>query len=112
MAYTDINIAMNASAAINVGDVLEVTGSGTVGPASAGSTKVVGVAFTDATSGQLVTVATEGEMNLLVGTGGVTAGDLVKVGADGLVTGGTGDDVVGVALETIAAAASGRILLK
>jgi hypothetical protein len=47
---------LTASAAITGGQLLEVTGSGTVGPAAAGSVKVVGVAAFDCASGARITV--------------------------------------------------------
>jgi predicted RecA/RadA family phage recombinase len=90
-----------ASATITGGQVLIVSGAGTVAPSSAASVAVVGVAGNDAASGDKVTVITEG-IHRLVATGTVTAGDMVVSAASGTVaTGpGTAGQAVGVALTT------------
>lgn len=49
-------VTLTASAAITSGQVLESTGSGTVGPAGALSVKFIGVAAHDAANGARVTV--------------------------------------------------------
>ena len=71
------------SAIVVGGQLLEVTGSGTVGPAAAGSLKVVGVAAHDAPSGGRVTVHPIASVihQFVAGSGGVTAGQPVQVGA-------------------------------
>ena len=82
MAYTDINLGLKASADVLAGQVLEVTGDETVGVATAGSTKVIGVAFGDAKSGEPVAVSTEGLFSLVAG-GAINAGDYVEADGNG-----------------------------
>ena len=74
------------SAAVTAKQLVEVTGDGTVGPAAATSEKVVGVAaFTQVQNGQVL-VWPLGELHeTKAGTGGLTAGDGIKVGASGTV---------------------------
>lgn len=101
-----------ASAAITAGQLLEVTGPGTVGPAGAASTKCVGVAGFDAASGAAVTLYAGGVQRLVVGTGGVTAGDIVAAGASGTVVsvgGGAFGTKIGIALTTASATAVAEI---
>jgi ABC-type Fe3+-hydroxamate transport system substrate-binding protein len=101
-----------ASATITAGQLLEVTGSGTVGPAGAASTKCVGVAAFDAASGASVTVHAGGVQRLVVGTGGVTAGDIVAAGAAGTVVAigaGVFGTKIGIALTTASATAVAEI---
>jgi hypothetical protein len=90
-----------ASATIVGGQLLIVSGAGTVAPSSAASVAVVGVAANDAGVGDKVTVLVEG-IHRLVATGTVTAGDMVVAAAAGTVaTGpGTAGQSVGVALTT------------
>lgn len=91
-------ITLQASATITGKQVLEVTGSGTVGPAGAASTKSVGVAAYDAVSGDKVTIYTGG-VQVLTASGTVTAGDVVQCGAAGTAASGT-TAPIGVALTT------------
>lgn len=77
-------ITLKASAAITGGQVVEVTGAGTVGPAGANSTKVVGVAGFDAAINDYVTVCAGGVQNC-TSAGVITAGDLVAAAASGNV---------------------------
>jgi hypothetical protein len=74
-----------ASATITGGQLLAVTGSGTVGPAGANSTAWCGVAANDAASGANVTVFAGG-VQKLVTSGTVTAGDIVVAAAAGAVS--------------------------
>ena len=94
-----------ASAAITGGQLLIVSGSGTVAPSTAASASWVGVAAFDAASGDNVTVFDEG-VHRLVASGAITAGALVEGAAAGKVashTNGTADyNVVGLALTTVA----------
>jgi Uncharacterized conserved protein (DUF2190) len=105
-----------ASATITGGQMLAVSGNGTVAPAAADSQDVIGVAAHDAASGTRVTVhALAGVVHEFVaGTGGITAGDHVKVGANAgavlPIGAGTFDLRVGIALTTAAAAAKVRVL--
>jgi hypothetical protein len=92
------------SAAVTGGQLLIVSGSGTVAPSSAASASWLGVAAFDAASGTLVGVFCEG-VQRLVASGSITAGALVEAAAAGAVashTNGTNDfNVVGVALNTV-----------
>lgn len=105
-----------ASAAITGGQFVAVSGNGTVHPAAADSAAVVGVAAHDAATGVRVTVhPLVGVVHEMVaGTGGITAGAAVKVGAasnEVLPLGaGTFDQRVGIALTTAAAAAKVQVL--
>jgi hypothetical protein len=96
-----------ASATITAGQLVSVSGSGTVAPSGAADAAWVGVAAQDAASGATLTVYAGGIQRLVAGTGGVTAGQLVHAGAAGTVvthTNGTTDYVVvGVALTTATA---------
>ena len=89
-------ITLAASATITGGQLVEVTGSGTVGPAGAASVKVVGVAAFDAVSGDNVTIYAAGVQHALA-SGAVSAGAVVQAGAAGTVAAGT-TAPVGIAL--------------
>lgn len=91
-------ITLEASATITGGQLVEVTGSGTVGPAGAASVKVVGVAAFDAASGDNVTIYAGGVQHVLA-SGAITAGAVVQAGAAGTVAAGT-TAPVGIALTT------------
>jgi len=104
-----------ASGTITGGDVVMVSGSGTVAAASAGALTVVGVAAHDAVSGAKVAVHPfKAVHETLAGVGGVTAGNPLKVGATAgkLVLWTTGTDSaaawVGIALTTAIADATLR----
>ena len=99
---------LQASATITAGQLVEVSGSGTVGPAGAASTKVVGVAAFDAASGDKVTVYAGGIQHG-VAAGAITAGAVVQAGAAGTVASGT-TAPIGVALTTAADTADVRVL--
>jgi hypothetical protein len=102
-----------ASATITAGQLLAVSGSGTVGPAGANSVSWVGVAAFDAASAEKVTVYSGG-IAVLTASGAITAGAQVVPAASGAVsalaavTSPTAADVtnsraiVGVALTTAA----------
>lgn len=97
-----------ASAAITGGTIVEVSGSGTVAPAAAGSTKVVGVAATDAATGAKVPVILDKVIHDSISSGGSTAGDSLATAATGKVatvvaaTGAAAGTRIGVALTTAA----------
>lgn len=99
------SITRTASAAITGGQLVRVSGSGTVAPTSAASADWVGVAGFDAGTGEPVTIYRVG-IQRLVASGTVTAGQLVEGAASGRVaahTNGTADyNVVGLALTTAA----------
>lgn len=88
-----------ASATVVGGNVLEVSASGTVGPAGAGSVKVVGVALQDAAANALVTIS-RGGVQELVASGTVTQGEQVEAGAAGTVRTLASGRAIGVALTT------------
>lgn len=96
-----------ASASITAGNLLIVSGSGTVAPSSGASAAYVGVAGNDAASGAQVTVYSGGVQKIVTGTGGVTAGQTVEASTSGTVvahTNGTNDgNIVGLALTTATA---------
>lgn len=106
------SLPYTASATVTGGQLLEVTGSGTVGPAGAASTKVVGVAAFDCASGERVTIHAGGVQRAVAAAGGVTAGDVVAAGAAGTVApigGGAFATKIGIALTTAAAGAVAEI---
>lgn len=77
-------VTYTASAAVTGGQIVEVTGDRTVGPAGASSVKFVGVAAHDAAVGGSVTVFSGG-IQRPVASASVTAGALVACAADGKV---------------------------
>lgn len=77
-------VTYTASANVTGGQVVEVTGDRTVGPAGAGSVKFVGVAAHDAKTGAPVTVFSGGVQRPLA-SGAVDAGDNVVCAAGGKV---------------------------
>lgn len=105
-----------ASAAITGGQMVAVSGNGTIAPAASDSQDVIGVAAHDAASGARVTVhALAGVVHEFVaGVGGVTAGDHLKVGAAANavlpIGAGTFDQRIGIALTTAAATAKVQVL--
>ena len=98
-------ITRTASAAITGGQLVRVSGSGTVAPTSAASADWLGVAANDCASGDQVSIYLEG-VQRLVASGAITAGATVEGAAAGAVaahTNGTNDiNVVGLALTTVA----------
>lgn len=100
--------SLDASANVTGGQLVEVTGANTVGPAGAGSLKVIGQANHDAATGRAVTVDLDGPVREAKAAGAVAAGDLLVAGAAGTVAAGTTANAVrGVALT---AAADGAIV--
>lgn len=89
-------ITLTASTKIVAGQLLEVTGAGTVGVAGADSAKVVGVAGVDTASGERLTVY-RGGVQRLVAAGAITAGAAVYAAAAGKIQ-ATGTNKVGLAL--------------
>ena len=78
------HLPFTAGADITAGQVVELSGDGTVVPAGDGSTKVVGVALTNAKAGEMVTVVTEGVVEVIA-AGAINAGDKVQSAAGGKV---------------------------
>ncbi|MFB4306979.1 capsid cement protein [Actinomadura sp. GTD37] len=109
-----------ASATVTGGQLVAVSGDGTVGPAAADSLKVVGVAAYDAAANGRVTVWPRGQVHEVTATGAVTAGDILVAATAGtvktlaVVTTPTAADVngaramLGIALTTAADAAAVR----
>lgn len=97
-------VTRQASAAITGGQVVMVSGDGTVAPATADTTAWLGVAAFDAASGDDVNVFSGG-VQRPTASGAITAGALVECAAAGEVataaTPAVGT-VVGVALSTAA----------
>ena len=84
--YTPGQVAsFTASATITGGQLVEVTGVGTVGPAGAASAKVIGVAAFDAASGARVSVHIGKVVQEATASGSITAGDNLKAAASGQV---------------------------
>lgn len=81
--------------------IVDASGDGTVTVAGSAGQAVLGVLQNDPESGQVALVRTNGVSKVKVGTGGLTAGDLVQAAADGTaIAASTGDYVVGMALNT------------
>ena len=78
-------LTLKASAAIVGRQVVSVSGSGTVAPAGAASTAVVGVAAFDAAINDNVTIFAGG-VQAVTASGAITAGDLVVSAAGGQVS--------------------------
>jgi hypothetical protein len=95
------DITMTASAGITAGQLVRVSGSGTVAPTSAASADWLGVAGSDTASGAKLTVYTGG-VQILVASGTIAAGANVEGAASGQAashTNGTADyNIVGLAL--------------
>ena len=106
-------ITLKASASITGGQLVAVSGNGTVAPAGADSTAWVGVAGFDAATNDNVTIFAGGVQSLTA-SGSITAGATVEAAAAGAVatsSGGTAETVVGVALSTAADGAKVRVLV-
>lgn len=78
-------ITLKASAAVTGGQVVAVTGVGTVGPAGANAANWVGVASNDAAINENVTIYGGGVQSVTT-SGTVTAGDIVVCAAAGAVS--------------------------
>ncbi len=96
------DITSTTSAAVVGGELLAVSGTGTVAKTSAASASVVGVAKFDAASGAKVGISTGG-VQILTASGGIAAGALVVSAADGkaaTIGANTFDKLIGLALTT------------
>lgn len=92
-----------ASATITGGQVLIVSGNGTVGPATAASPAVIGVAAFDAANGDRVTYFPRGKIHVSTASGAITAAARVDAGAAGTVASASSALTnIGVALTTAA----------
>lgn len=76
---------VKASANVTKGQLIEVTGDFTVGPAGDNSTKVCGIAFLDAKIGEEVTFDTEGFVKMDASSAAIVAGDKVVSAGNGKV---------------------------
>ncbi len=107
-------ITLQASTAVTGGRLVESTGNGTVGPAGAASTKVLGVAAYDAATGVKVDVwPLPGVVHEVTASGAIAAGDGLAAGAAGVVStigAGTFQQLVGVALAAAADTAICRFI--
>lgn len=104
-------VTLKASATVTGGQVVAVTGSGTVGPAGAASVAWVGVAANDAATNDNVTIFSGGVQSLTA-SGAITAGAAVATGAAGTVATSatpTSAEIVGIALTTAANGAKVRV---
>jgi len=103
--YEHIYSGSTASATVTEGQLLEVSGDGTVGPAGAASVAVVGIALAGAGSGVAVKMLAFGPVVSITSTGAITAGGKLIAGAAGVVA-ALADTVytkvVGTALTTAA----------
>lgn len=95
------SLPCTASATITAGQLVAVSGDGTVGPAGAASAAWVGVAANDAANGDRLLVHCGG-VQRLTASGAITAGAGVISGAAGTVATGLGTvgQQVGIALTT------------
>lgn len=94
---------MTTSANVTGGQVLAVSGNGTVAPAAANSVAVVGIALNDATSPAQVKVFVPNGVWTSTTPTGVTAGAKLVTGAAGTVetiAANTFEKIIGTALDT------------
>lgn len=103
--FEHIYSGSTASATVTEGQLLEVTGDGTLGPAGAASAAVVGFALAGASSGAPVKALMFGPVLSITSTGAITAAAKVVAGAAGVVAtigANTFEKIVGTALTTAA----------
>ena len=104
-------VTLTTSAAVTGGQLVEVTGDLLVGPAAAGSAKVVGQAACDAAAGQRIAIHMPGKtVTDATASGAIAAGDHLKAAAGGKVAKfvvGTDPETARVGL-ALAAAADGQ----
>lgn len=94
--HDGVAITLTASDTVTGGQLVAVTGDGTVGTAGSDSTAVVGVAGFDVESGDRLTVYRHG-VQRLTAADAITAGAPVASAADGQVS-ASGSNHIGVAL--------------
>lgn len=97
-------VTLTASAAVTGGQLLSVSGSGTVAPATFATNApvVVGVAANDTVSGGRVTVYARGIVHESIAQGTVTAGDLVTAPLTGATAGAQVQTLAAVTTPTAA----------
>lgn len=107
-------LTLKASATVTGGQVVEVSGSGTVAPTSAASAKVVGVAGFDGVTNDNITVYAGGVQHCTA-SGTIAAGAMVESAAAGAVashTAGTNDyNAFGIALTAATNGQDVRVLV-
>lgn len=94
-------ITRTASADVIGGRCVEVTTSGSVAHAAADSAKFLGVAMSDAKTGESVTVSLD-SIQRPVAAGAITAGAKVYTAADGKVSATGTTNPIGIALTAVA----------
>ncbi len=100
--YVD-TVTGTASATITGGQVVVVSGNGTLGPAGADSNAVVGVAAQDAAANADFTYFPRGKIHVSTASGGITAAARVNSGAAGTVAAAAaGVGSIGIALTAAA----------
>lgn len=102
--YAD-QVSATASATITGGQLLVVSGNGTVGPAGADAANVIGVAAMDAASGARLSYFPRGKVHVTTTGGAVTAGAGVRSAAAGTVD-DTGSNIIGIFLTTAGSGAA------
>lgn len=106
------DFTLTTSGAVTGGQLVRISGSGTVAATTAASADAIGVAAFDAASGATVTVYSGG-VHVLTASGAITAGANVEGAAAGAVaahTNGTADvNIVGRAITT---ASGGKVTVK
>lgn len=93
-----------ASATVTGGQILAVSGSGTLAPATANSAAVVGIAIADAASAAAVRVFCPSGVWTGTSSGSITAGDKLVAGAAGTlatIAANTFEKIVGTSLDTV-----------
>lgn len=103
------NLVPSASTQVGASDPTE-GGNYQFGPPAAGGA-VLGVATWDAAIGEKVGAICEGIVPVVVGAGGVTAGQRLQVDATGKVVTASAGMVVGIAMTTAAAGADCEVKL-
>ena len=101
--FENVFSGCTASATITADQLLEVSGSGTLGPAGAASVSVVGIALVGAASAAPVKALMFGPVINVINSGGITAGAKVVAAAAGQVAtigAGTFEKIIGTALDT------------
>lgn len=113
-AYPGDVLTFTPTAPVTGGQLVELTGNRTIGPAGATSTKVCGVAQQDAATGVPVGVRSKGVVGLTA-SGAVTTGQRLVAGAAGVAVAVAVDTdarmVIGYALEAITSGQVGRVKL-
>ena len=104
--HEGVAITLAASAAVTGGQLVAVSGDGTIAPAGADSAAVVGVAGFDVLDGDRVNVYRHG-VQRLAAADAITAGAAVAAAASGQVS-ASGTNHIGVALT--AAAKKGDVI--